>query len=273
MDEKKRKIKEQEKKVEERLKKIKHKLMVISGKGGVGKTTVVANLAFSLRTKGYSVGLMDADIHGPNLPKMLGIENEKPIASSTGELAPVLVNGVRVMSIGFLLPSKNSAVIWRGPMKMGAIRQFLSDVNWGNLDYLIADLPPGTGDEPLSVAQLMKDVNGTIIVTTPQEMALLDSRKAVNFARQIKTPVTGIIENMSGFVCPHCGKQINIFRYGGGERSAAEMDVSFLGRAPFDVRVMEASDNGVLAVSQKESKTAEAFERIAEKVTSIVEKG
>ena len=212
----KKRMKEEEEAVKARMEKVKHKIMVMSGKGGVGKTTVAANLAFALGMRGLDVGLMDADIHGPDIPKILGIEDKRP-ESSGGKISPILVTPrLKTMSIGFLLPDRDSAVIWRGPMKMNAIRQFLSDVDWGELDYMVVDLPPGTGDEPLSVAQLIKDVDGAIIVTTPQDIALLDSRKAVNFSGVLKVPVIGIIENMSGFTCPYCGKEINIFKYGGG---------------------------------------------------------
>lgn len=262
---------EQEEAVKARMEKVKHKIMVMSGKGGVGKTTVAANLAFALGMRGLDVGLMDADIHGPDIPKILGIEDKRPEASE-GKISPILVTPrLKTMSIGFLLPDRDSAVIWRGPMKMNAIRQFLSDVDWGVLDYMVVDLPPGTGDEPLSVAQLIKNVDGAIVVTTPQDLALLDSRKAVNFSGVLKVPVIGIIENMSGFVCPYCGKEINIFKYGGGERSARELNVPFLGRVPFDPKMVEAADNGTPFVLQKESKVRDAFEQIVENVRAFVE--
>ena len=271
-EEGKRSMAEQERAVQAMMEKVKHKVMVMSGKGGVGKTTVAANLAFALGMKGLDVGLMDADIHGPDIPKILGIEDKRPGVSGD-KILPILVTPrLKAMSIGFLLPDRDSAIIWRGPMKMNAIRQFLSDVDWGELDYLVIDLPPGTGDEPLSVAQLIKNVDGTIIVTTPQDLALLDSRKAVNFSRVLKLPVIGIIENMSGFVCPYCGKEINIFKYGGGEQSARELGVTFLGRVPIDPGMVIAADNGTPFVLQKDSKVREAFEHIVEKVREIVEK-
>ena len=267
-----RSMAEQERAVQAMMEKVKHKVMVMSGKGGVGKTTVAANLAFALGMQGLDVGLMDADIHGPDIPKILGIEDKRPGASGNKILPIFVTPRLKAMSIGFLLPDRDSAVIWRGPMKMNAIRQFLSDVDWGELDYLVIDLPPGTGDEPLSVAQLIKNVDGAIIVTTPQDLALLDSRKAVNFSRVLKVPVIGIIENMSGFVCPYCGKEINIFKYGGGERSARELGVTFLGRVPIDPGMVIAADNGTPFVLQKDSKVREAFEHIVEKVREIVEK-
>lgn len=267
-----RSMAEQERAVQAMMEKVKHKVMVMSGKGGVGKTTVAANLAFALGMQGLDVGLMDADIHGPDIPKILGIEDKRPGASGNKILPIFVTPRLKAMSIGFLLPDRDSAIIWRGPMKMNAIRQFLSDVDWGELDYLVIDLPPGTGDEPLSVAQLIKNVDGAIIVTTPQDLALLDSRKAVNFSRVLKVPVIGIIENMSGFVCPYCGKEINIFKYGGGERSARELGVTFLGRVPIDPGMVIAADNGTPFVLQKDSKVREAFEHIVEKVREIVEK-
>ncbi|MHC1567016.1 MAG: P-loop NTPase [Candidatus Syntropharchaeia archaeon] len=267
---KKKLIEEQEKAVEERMAKVKHKIMVMSGKGGVGKTTVAVNLALALKMKGFEVGLMDADIHGPNVPKMLGIEDRKPAVSS-GKVFPVVVPpGIKVMSIGFLLSSKDSPVIWRGPLKMGAIRQFLSDIEWGELDYLIVDLPPGTGDEPLSVAQLIRGIDGAIIVTTPQDVALLDSRKGVVFARELGIPVIGIVENMSGFRCPNCGKEIDLFKIGGGEKSARELGVPFLGRIPFDLKIVECGDNGEPFLLSPDSDATDAFEKIVNGVENFV---
>ncbi|HUV80777.1 MAG TPA: Mrp/NBP35 family ATP-binding protein [Candidatus Bathyarchaeia archaeon] len=257
--------------VEASMAKVKHTIMVMSGKGGVGKTTVAANLAFALGMKGLDVGLMDADIHGPNVPKILGIEDKRPEVKED-KIYPVPVTPrLRAISIGFLLPSQDSSVIWRGPMKMNALRQFISDVEWGELDYMIVDLPPGTGDEPLSVVQLMEEIDGAIIVTTPQDLALLDSRKAVNFAEILKVPVIGMVENMSGFVCPHCGKEVNIFKYGGGERAAEELGVPFLGRMPLDPQMVEAADSGTPFVLQRESKVSKAFEEIVENVRAFVE--
>jgi ATP-binding protein involved in chromosome partitioning len=197
---------------------IRHKIIVMSGKGGVGKSTVATNIAVALASKGQKVGLMDVDIHGPSIPKMLGLDGHMLKGSETG-LAPIPYNdNLGVMSIGFILKSQDDAVIWRAPLKHKLIRDFLTDVQWGNLDYLIIDSPPGTGDEPLSVAQLLEDADGAVIVTTPQDVALIDVRKAITFCRQVKIPVLGVVENMSGFVCPHCGKPSNIFKVGGGEK-------------------------------------------------------
>jgi Mrp family chromosome partitioning ATPase len=267
-------IKMQQKAVDDRLANIKHKIMVISGKGGVGKTTVAVNLALTFAMHGIDVGLMDADIHGPNVPKMLGIEDMQPSANPDGNgIYPVMVPPrVKVMSIAFLLSSRDSPVIWRGPMKMNAIRQFLSDVIWGNMDYLIVDLPPGTGDEPLSVAQLIPKMDGAIVVTTPQDISLLDSRKAVNFTRQLKMPVIGIVENMSGFSCPYCGKEIDLFKIGGGERAAVEMGVPFLGRIPIDPKIVEDGDSGTPFVLERNSAAAEAFDGIVKNIKEFVNK-
>ena len=271
-EEKKRMMKEEEDAaVAENVSKIKHKIIVMSGKGGVGKTTVSANLAFALAMSGLDVGLMDADIHGPDIPKILGIEDKRPDVSED-KMSPISVTPrLKAISIGFLFPNRDSSIIWRGPMKMNAIRQFISDVDWGELDYMIVDLPPGTGDEPLSVVQLMKDLDGSIIVTTPQDLALLDSRKAVDFSNVVHVPVIGIIENMSGFVCPHCGKETNIFKYGGGERSANELGVPFLGRVPLDPKMVEAADGGTPFVLQKELNVKTAFEQIVANVLAFVE--
>ena len=257
--------------VSARMSKVKHKIMVLSGKGGVGKTTVAANLAVALSMQELDVGLMDADIHGPDIPKILGIEEKRPQIEGSSFLPVPVLPRLKAISIGFLLPSRDSSVIWRGPMKYNAIRQFIAEVAWGELDYMIVDLPPGTGDEALSVVQLMGKLDGSIIVTTPQELALLDSRKAVNFSQILRVPVIGIIENMSGFVCPHCGKEVNIFKYGGGEQAARELRVPFLGRVPLDPQMVEAADSGTPFVLQKDSKVREAFGEIVVKVRAFVE--
>ncbi|MEA1908183.1 MAG: Mrp/NBP35 family ATP-binding protein [Euryarchaeota archaeon] len=260
----------QEKRLTERMGRVKHKIMVMSGKGGVGKTTVAVNLALTLAAKGYEVGIMDADIHGPNVPKMLGIEDEHPQVSEEA-ISPVFVPPrVKVMSLAFMLANKDTPVVWRGPLKMGAIKQFLSDVTWGDLDCLIIDLPPGTGDEPLSVAQLIPEIDGAIVVTTPQDVALLDSRKSVTFAKELGMPVIGIIENMSGFKCPKCGEAIDLFKIGGGEHAAADMDVPFLGRIPIEVNIVESGDRGIPFVLAHESEAANAFEAIVENIEHVV---
>jgi len=247
---------EKDAQLKETLGRIKHKFLVLGGKGGVGKTTVAVNLAMGLAMRGHEVGLLDVDIHGPNVAKMLGIEG-RALSQSEGKMLPVsAAPHLKVISMASLLPNPDHPVIWRGPMKMGAIRQFLSDVQWGCLDYLIVDSPPGTGDEPLSVAQLIPEADGAIIVTTPQDVALLDSRKCVNFVRQLNIPVTGIIENMSGFSCPHCGQKIDIFKIGGGEKAAAEMGVLFLGRIPLDPKIVELGDTGEPFIFKEEGTPA-----------------
>jgi len=245
-----------------RLCRIDHKIMVLSGKGGVGKSTVAVNLAVSLMLAGKRVGLLDADIHGPSVPKMLGIE-DAPVQVGDGTIVPVEVGGLKVMSIGLLLRDRDDAVIWRGPMKMNVIRQFLKDVEWGDLDYLVIDSPPGTGDEPLSVCQLIDDADGAVVVTTPQDVATADVRRSINFCRALKLPVLGVIENMSGFACPKCGRVTDIFKTGGGERMAGEMGVPFLGRIPIDPAIGEACDDGRPYVHHyARTETAKAFGRI-----------
>lgn len=224
---------------------VRHVVLILSGKGGVGKTTVAANLAFAFANHGFKTGLLDLDIHGPDIPKMLGIETFRMGSYDENKIEPVEVTGMlSVVSMAFLLPETSAPVIWRGPMKTGAIRQFLEDVHWGDLDYLVVDLPPGTGDEALTIAQFAPNIAGAVIVTTPQEVAILDITKAVNFVRTIGLPVIGIIENMSGMVCPHCGEEIDLFGKGGGERAAKEMGVPFLGAIPLDPAMRKAADEG-----------------------------
>ena len=221
-----------------------YKLLVMSGKGGVGKSTVAANLAASLALLGKHVGLLDVDIHGPSIPKLMGLENERLVTHGQ-EIVPIEIGAnLKVMSIGFLLESPTDAVIWRGPMKYGVIQQFLKDVEWGPLDYLVIDAPPGTGDEPLSVAQLIGQPAGAILVTTPQDLAVADVRRSVSFCEKVSLPVVGIIENMSGLLCPHCHEMIPLFKMGGGEALAREMNVPFLGSIPIDPEIVECGDNG-----------------------------
>jgi Mrp family chromosome partitioning ATPase len=256
---------------QENLGKIKHVIVVLSGKGGVGKSTVSVNLAMSLAMRDYKVGIMDVDIHGPNIPKMLGVEDEQIVAENKRLIPVTAPNNLKVMSMGFLIPDKDIPVAWRGPVKMSAIRQFIEEVEWGKLDYLIVDMPPGTGDEALSIVQLIPKADGFIIVTTPQDVALLDSRKSLVFAAQAKMPILGIVENMSGFVCPHCGEKTDIFGSGGGERTAEEMEVPFLGRIPIEPSVVKSGDSGVPAVvSFPESETARAFGRMTDIVIKAV---
>ncbi len=227
-----------------RMAQIDHKIMVLSGKGGVGKSTVAVNIAVALAMEGKQVGILDVDFHGPSIPTLLKL-NGKPVKAGNDGIEPVdFAEGIKVMSLGFFMPEQDKAVIWRGPMKINVIKQLLAEVNWGHLDYLVIDFPPGTGDEPLSVAQLIPDADGAIIVTTPQDLSLIDVRKSIDFCKQLKVPVLGVIENMSGFVCPHCKKVADIFKRGGGEKMAGEMGVPFLGRIPIEPLIVEASDNG-----------------------------
>lgn len=229
--------------LESRLCRIRHKIVVLSGKGGVGKSTVAVNLAVALKMSGRRVGLLDVDIHGPSIPTMLGLEGHI-LGGSDGEIAPADVDGLKVISIGLFLPSPDDAVIWRGPLKMGAIKQFLKDVAWGDLDFLVIDSPPGTGDEPLSVCQLIGRLDGAVIVTTPQRVAAVDVRKSITFCRQLHLPVLGVVENMNGFACPKCGEITPVFRSGGGRHTANDMGVPFLGSIPLDPQIAEACDSG-----------------------------
>ncbi len=251
-----------------RLCRIKHKIVVLSGKGGVGKSTVAVNLAMGLHLAGKKVGLLDVDIHGPSVPTMLGLETSQ-VMEGNGELVPVDLNGMKVISLGFFLKDRDEAVIWRGPMKTGVITQFIRDVAWGDLDYLIVDSPPGTGDEPLSVCQTLEDADGAVIVTTPQKVAAVDVRKSISFCRQINLPVLGVIENMNGFVCPKCGELTAVFQSGGGKLMADDMGVPFLGSVPIDPRISEAGDSGVAFLQRyADSTTAELFQSL---ITPVME--
>ena len=224
---------------------VKHIILVLSGKGGVGKSTVATNLAMSLANKGYNTGIVDLDIHGPNIPKMLGLEDKRLESRDGKTIEPVRLTGnLGVVSMAFLLPDTTSPVVWRGPMKFTAIKQFLEDVNWGDMEYLVVDLPPGTGDEALAIAQLAPNIDGAVIVTTPQDVAVLDSIKAVKFIQQLDLRVIGIIENMSGMVCPHCGNEIDLFGEGGGKRAAKDLGVPYLGSIPLDPDMRRAGDEG-----------------------------
>lgn len=236
--------KPQESKLITNMRAIKNKIMVMSGKGGVGKSTVAANLAAQLALKGFKVGLLDSDIHGPSIPKMFGIEDTRPEVDEKGIVPVPVTENLKVMSIALLLEDKDSPIIWRGPAKMAAIKQFLEDVSWGKLDYLIVDLPPGTGDEPLSIAQLIEKVDGAVVVTTPQDMALVSVRKSITFAHMLKVPVIGIVENMSVIICPHCDEKINLFGKGGVEKAAKDFDVPVLAALPMDPKIAEIEDNG-----------------------------
>ncbi len=257
----------QTERIDDRMNLIKRKIVVMSGKGGVGKTTVTVNIAQALREMGCSVGILDCDIHGPNVAKMLGIKNAELTSPDGKTMIPVETeNGIKVMSLSFALPDEEDAIIWRGAMKMGVIRQFLGDTEWGTLDYLIIDTPPGTGDEQLTVVQSIKDLTGAIIVTTPQEVAILDSRRSVTFARKCGIPIIGVIENMSGLKCPNCGEEIPVFGKNGGRNMAAEMNTPFLGAVPMELDLMRSEDNGVEWVKDTTHPSAEALWNIALKL-------
>ncbi|MDD4136811.1 MAG: Mrp/NBP35 family ATP-binding protein [Methanoregula sp.] len=251
---------------------VKHVILVLSGKGGVGKSTVSVNLAFALANHGNMVGLLDLDIHGPNIPKMLGIEDQRP-AVLANALQPVHVTGnLSVISMAFLLPDTSTPVVWRGPMKMAVIRQFLAEVNWGALDYLVVDLPPGTGDEALTIAQLAPNVRGAVIVTTPQDVAVMDAIKAAKFIEKLELPVIGVIENMSGMVCPHCGEVVNLFGAGGGKKAAEDLGVPFLGAIPLDPAMVKAGDEGrPYIMSHADSPTWKAVDSVMEHLVKQIE--
>ncbi|OYT27869.1 MAG: ATP-binding protein [Candidatus Altiarchaeales archaeon ex4484_96] len=256
--------------VHDRMGDIERKIMVMSGKGGVGKTTIAVNLSFGLQMNGLRTGILDADLHGPNVPQMLGISDEKLNATEDSIIPARIPLGVdmnlKAMSIAFMI-KKDDPVVWRGPLKMNALQQFLGQVDWGKLDYLIVDLPPGTGDEPLSIAQLIPDIHGSIVVTTPQEVALSDSRRAVNFSKKLGVRVLGIVENMSGFVCPKCGEETYLFKRGGGEKAASELGVPFLGRIPIDPDIVQDSDVGQpYILSHKDSSASNSIMDIIDKI-------
>jgi Mrp family chromosome partitioning ATPase len=255
-------------KLKARLSRIQRKIIVMSGKGGVGKSTVAVNLAMSAMLAGQRVGLLDVDLHGPSVPTMLGLVGCRLESGDDGML-PVEIGGLKVLSVGFLLKHTDDPVIWRGPMKMGVIRQFLEDVDWGDLDLLVIDVPPGTGDEPLSVCQLIPDLDGAVIVTTPQKVAAADVRKSINFCKELNVKVLGVIENMSGFACPKCGEVTPILRAGGGRTMAEEMHVPFLGSIPIDPLIALSGDEGKAFVeSGVSSPAAGAFREIVRELTN-----
>ncbi len=262
---------EERQKLQARLCRVRHKILVLSGKGGVGKSTIAVNLAMSLMISGKRVGLLDIDIHGPSIPTMLGLELEKIQGCEDGML-PIEIGELKVMSLGFLLRNQDDAVIWRGPMKMGVIKQFLKDVVWGDLDYLIIDSPPGTGDEPLSICQLIGTLDGAVIITTPQKVAAVDVRKSVTFCRQLHVPVIGVVENMSGFVCPKCGEVTQILRSGGGKCIAEDMKVPFLGSIPMDPKIAESCDSGRVFIHYYAmTPTAEIMRNIINSIAALDE--
>ena len=251
--------------VRDNMAQIKHKIVVMSGKGGVGKSTMSTNIAYGLAMKGFKVGIVDADIHGPDIALMFGKEGYK---MATFDPLTLLDGRLKVVSLSFFLPTSDDPVIWRGPAKIGAIHQFLGDIKWGELDYLVVDLPPGTGDEPLTMAQALGlgDNDGCVIVTTPQDVAILDSRKSAKFAQMIGMPVLGVVENMSGFVCPHCGERIDIFKTGGGEKAANELKLDFLGKVPMVPGIVEAGDSGKPYIGSADKNLA------SDTINSIIDK-
>jgi ATP-binding protein involved in chromosome partitioning len=251
---------------------VKHVIMVLSGKGGVGKSTVSVNLAYALSAHGKKIGLLDLDMHGPNVPKMLGLEEHK-LAILDNRIEPVHVTGnLSVISMAFLLPDTSTPIIWRGPMKMAAIQQFLGEVNWGPLDYLVVDLPPGTGDEALTIAQIAPNVRGAVIVTTPQDVATLDARKSAKFIEKLGLPVIGVIENMSGMLCPHCGGEIDLFGKGGGRKIADELGVPFLGSIPLDIEMRKAGDEGrPFIIRRGDSPTWKSVDKVMEELIRVTE--
>jgi Mrp family chromosome partitioning ATPase len=253
------------------LSKIKNKLIVMSGKGGVGKSSVSVNLSLALAGKGFKVGIMDVDLHGPDVPRMLGLKGQVAASQNSAKLEPMTYSeNLKAISMECFMPNKDDAVIWRGPLKHSAINQFITDIDWGELDFLIVDSPPGTGDEPLSVAQTITDAKA-IIVTTPQEVALSDVRKSINFCKKINKDIVGIIENMSGYVCPHCGKTADLFGSGGGETTATQFNISFLGKIPFDPKIVQAGDAGrSFQKEHPDSPAALAFAKVVDKIVALL---
>jgi Mrp family chromosome partitioning ATPase len=264
---------QQEITIVKRMSNITHKIAVMSGKGGVGKSTIAVNLAVAFALNDCQTGLMDVDLHGPDIPHMLGVENLSLDQSPEGILPLKVRENLEVLSIEFMLPSKGSPIIWRGPQKTGAIRQFLSDVIWGKLDVLVIDNPPGTGDEPLTVLQSISQMDGVIMVTTPQAVAGEDVRKCVNMVKELNISIIGIIENMSGFTCPHCKQKIDIFGKGEGRELAEELEIPYLGSLPLETDVMENSDQGKpFLLQDSESEMSKKFLEIFSKIENKIQK-
>jgi ATP-binding protein involved in chromosome partitioning len=262
---------EQQELLKYRMKQVKHKVAVISGKGGVGKSTITVNLAAAFALHGKRVGILDADIHGPSVPRLLGLTGQQVKVGPPGAFPVTGILGMKVVSIDFFLPEERTPTIWRGPLKRTAIRQLLSDIVWGELDVLFIDLPPGTGDEPLSIAQFLPDIDGVVIVTMPSELSRAVVKKAITFAQRLGMPIIGVVENMSGYICPSCGEKIDIFQSGGGKKMAEEAGVPFLGSLPIDPKIGVASDRGSpFVIEHADSPATKAFIAIVEKVEAYL---
>ena len=261
---------EKDAQIKDALDRIKHKFIIMSGKGGVGKTSTSVNLSLALSDLGYQVGIMDVDLHGPDVPRMLGLSGMLDLGPNR-KLKPMRYSKtLSAVSVESLTPTKDDAIIWRGPVKFSAIQQFIGDVEWGELDFLLIDAPPGTGDEPLTVAQTVPDAKA-VIVTTPQEVSLADVRKSINFCKIVKMDIYGLIENMSGLACPHCKEVLDLFGSGGGEKTATSTGIPFLGQIPFDHRVVACGDAGISYQTQhKDSPVSTAFRSIAEKMAELI---
>ena len=269
-EERKIKAMQQDINIIKRMGKVKHKIAVMSGKGGVGKSTVAVNLAAAFAKKGYKTGIMDVDVHGPNVPKMLGVEGKNLEYTKDGIVPVKTEAGIKVMSVGFFLSSQDTPVIWRGPAKTGVIKQFLAEVNWDDLDVLIIDNPPGTGDEPLTVLQTVP-LDGVVLVTTPQSVVQEDVIKSVNLVKNLNISIIGVIENMSGFICPHCEEEVSIFGSGNGEKMAEEMNVNFLGKLPLNVETSSASDIGTpIVIKEPKSEISVRISKIVDDIESKI---
>jgi ATP-binding protein involved in chromosome partitioning len=258
--------------VAENMKDVKHKIVVLSGKGGVGKTTIATNLAVSFAQKGKTSGILDVDIYGPNVPKLLGLEGQHPIAEGDF-ISPILGPlDVKVMSMAFLLRKGDDPVAWRGPLVAKAISQFLSNVRWGELDILVVDLPPGTGDEILSILQSIPNIDGVVIVSTPQEVAVLDARRAIQLVEKMGVPILGIVENMSEFICPKCGESYKIFGEGAAKLAAEEYGIEHLGTLPLDPRVITLSDQGTpFVIEDPDSTAAKSFNALVNRLANKIQ--